>query len=267
MRPIVAVHGFCTAAPDKQSALDGHVVQHDFAVRCAAADDEVAIHGHILERHIVGADQDASFDVLVVAALYRDIAANDIRKNLRKFCAGDVVQRSKDFAATVDIVSADHCPDVGQRPAGNVLFICKFGQIRFRVFVVVQLQRSCYNGHRFLPADQCIRGHCRRTAANIRSHLHGEGYILVVPLAIGYVLVLTDVRGFIAPERAVDDCCHFCAGHVAIGIEDGTGFAVKQAIIYGRADRLGIPCGTVIVLEICCFAGSRSCRRRADGQR
>ena len=165
----------------------------------------------------------------------------------------------------MDIVSAYHRANIGQRPAGNVLFICKFGQICFCVCVVVQLQRSGYNGHRFLPADRCIRGHCRRTAANIRPHLDGEGYILVVPLAIGYVLVLTDVRGFIAPERAVDDSRR--AGHVAIGIEDGTGFAVKQAIIYSRTDRFGIPCGTVIILKIRSLAGDRICRRRADCQR
>ena len=88
---VTKVHGFCTAAPDKQSALDGHVVQHDFAVRCAAADDEVAVHGHVLERHFVGTNQYAALDVLVITALYRDIAANDVRKNLRKFRSRDIV--------------------------------------------------------------------------------------------------------------------------------------------------------------------------------
>ena len=39
IRPSVAVHGFCSAAPDKQSALDGHVVERDFAVCRAAADN------------------------------------------------------------------------------------------------------------------------------------------------------------------------------------------------------------------------------------
>ena len=43
---VIAVHGFRAATPDKQSALDGHIVQHDFAVRRAAADDEVAVYGH-----------------------------------------------------------------------------------------------------------------------------------------------------------------------------------------------------------------------------
>ena len=45
IRPSVAVHGFCTAAPDKQSALNGHVIERDFSIRRAAADDEVAVYG------------------------------------------------------------------------------------------------------------------------------------------------------------------------------------------------------------------------------
>ena len=160
IRPSVAVHGFCTAAPDKQSALDGHVVQHDFAVRCAAADDEVAVHGHVLERHFVGANQDAAFNVLVISTLGHNVSADDVMENLRKFCAGDIIQRFQPFGSAVDIIRADHCPDIGQRPTGNVLFICKFGQVRFGICVVVQFQRTGNNRHGFLPRDRRIWGHC-----------------------------------------------------------------------------------------------------------
>ena len=47
IRPSVAVHGFCTAAPDEQTTLDGHIVQHDFTIRRAAANNQIAVHGHI----------------------------------------------------------------------------------------------------------------------------------------------------------------------------------------------------------------------------
>ena len=157
---VIAVHGFRAAAPDKQSALDGHVVQHDFAVRCAAADDEVAVHGHVLERHFVGANQDAALDVFVVGSLGHNVSADDVMENLRKFCAGDIIQRFQPFGSAVDIIRADHCPDIGQRPTGNVLFICKFGQVRFGICVVVQFQRTGNNRHGFLPRDRRIWGHC-----------------------------------------------------------------------------------------------------------
>ena len=80
---VIAVHGFRAATPDKQSALDGHIVQHDFAICRAAADDEVAVHGHILERYIVGANQNAAFDILVVGSLGHYVSAEDVMENLR----------------------------------------------------------------------------------------------------------------------------------------------------------------------------------------
>ena len=91
MRRIVAVHGFCAAAPDKQSALDGHVVERDFSIRRAAADDKVAVHGHVLERHFVGTNQYAAFDVLIITAFCGDICADNVVENLRKLGACDVV--------------------------------------------------------------------------------------------------------------------------------------------------------------------------------
>ena len=77
IRPSVAVHGFCTTAPDKQSALDGHVIERDFTVCRAAADDEIAVYGQVFQLYIVGADQDAALDVLVIATLYCDTAARN----------------------------------------------------------------------------------------------------------------------------------------------------------------------------------------------
>ena len=47
IRAVVALHGFRAAAPDKQSALDGHVIERDFAICRAAANNQVAVHGHI----------------------------------------------------------------------------------------------------------------------------------------------------------------------------------------------------------------------------
>ena len=54
---------------------------------------------------------------------------------------------------------------------------------------------------------------------------------------------------------------------IAVGVNDRTGCAVKQSVIYGGAYSFGIPCATVVVLEICCFAGSRACRRCGNCQR
>ena len=63
-------------------------------------------------------------------------------------------------------------------------------------------------------------------------------------------------------RKATDFKDYDRTGHRAIRVDDGTGFAVKQSVIHGRRHGFGVPCGTVIVLEICCFAGSRACRRR-----
>ena len=75
----------------QSSGLDGHVVERDFSIRRAAADDEIAVHGHVLERHFVGANQDAAFDVLVISTLGYNVSADDVMENLRKFRARDVV--------------------------------------------------------------------------------------------------------------------------------------------------------------------------------
>ena len=151
LRRIVAIYGFCAAAPDKQSALDGHIVQHNFTIRCAAADDEVAIHGQVFQLYIVGADQDAAFNILVISTLGHNVSANDICKNLCKFCAGDVIQRSKDFAAAVNVVCTDHCPDVRQRPVGNLAAVGKCRQVCFGIRIVVQFQRAGNDRHSLLP--------------------------------------------------------------------------------------------------------------------
>ena len=117
LRPIIAVHGFRAAAPDKQSALDGHVIERDFSIRRAAADDEVAVHGHVFQFHIVGTNENATLDVLVVSTLGHDVSTDNVIENLRKFRACDIVQWGKNLAATMNIVSADHCAHIGQRPA------------------------------------------------------------------------------------------------------------------------------------------------------
>ena len=91
IRAVVAVHGFCAAAPDKQSALDSHVIERNFPIRCAAADNQIAVHGQIFQFHVVGTNENAAFDVLVVGSFYRDITADDVMENLRKFRARDIV--------------------------------------------------------------------------------------------------------------------------------------------------------------------------------
>ena len=63
-------------------------------------------------RAMVGADQDAALDVLVVAAFCGDVCADDVMENLRKFCAGDIIQRGKEFATAVNVVCTDHRADV-----------------------------------------------------------------------------------------------------------------------------------------------------------
>ena len=188
-------------------------------------------------------------------------------ENLRKFRARDVIQRFQTFCASVDIVRTDHCSDVGQRPVGNLAVVGEYGQIRFGIRIVVQFQRTGNDRHSLLTRDRRVRGHCRAAASVVCAHLDGERNIFVVPLVLGNVLVLRNIRRLVAAERPVDDRGHFCAGHIAIRVKRRTGFAVKQAVIHSGANRFGVPCGTVIVLEICCFAGSRSCRRRADCQR
>ena len=72
-------------------------------------------------------------------------------ENLRKFRAGDVVQRRKDFAAAVDIVRTDHCSDVGQRPVGNLAAVGKCRQVCFGIRIVVQFQRAGNDRHSLLP--------------------------------------------------------------------------------------------------------------------
>ena len=85
IRTVIAVHGFCAAAPDKKPAFDSNIIERDFSIRCAAADDEITVYGHVLERHIVGANQYAALDVPIVSALGHNISTNDVVEDLRKF--------------------------------------------------------------------------------------------------------------------------------------------------------------------------------------
>ena len=82
---VLDADGLNAAAPDEQSALDSHVIQRDFTIRCAAADNQIAVHGQIFQFHVVGTNENAAFNVLVVSAFGHNVSANDVVKNLRKF--------------------------------------------------------------------------------------------------------------------------------------------------------------------------------------
>ena len=260
IRAVIAVNGRCAAAPYEQPTFDGHIIERDFAICCAAADDEVAVHGHILDHYFVGADQDTALDVLVVSTLCGNICADNVVKNLRKFCASDIIQRFQPFGSAVDIIRADHCPDIGQRPVGNLASVGECRQVRFCVCVIIQFQRTGYNCHGLLPRNRRVWGHCRVAAPVISAHLHSHCHIVVVPLGLCHVRVLGNVSFDVAAERPVDDSRHLCTGHIAVGVDDGAGFAVQKAIIHSRRHGFGVPCSTVIVAEIRGLASSRICR-------
>jgi len=187
-------------------------------------------------------------------------------ENLRKFRTRDVVQRLQTFGSAVDVICADHCADVWQRPIRNLAAVGECGQVRFRVCVIVQLQRTGHNGHCFLPRDGRIRGHCRVRSAVVCSHLHRHGHIFKIPFVFGNVLVLGNVGFHVAAERAVDDRRHLRTSHIAVWVDDGRALAIQQAVVHGGADRFCVPCGFIEIAEICGFAVDRVCRRRADGQ-
>ena len=260
LRPIIAIHGLRAAAPDKQPPGHGHVVQRDLAISRAAADDEITVHGHVFQLHIVRADQDVAFHVLVIAALGNNVSANDVGENLRELGAGDVVLRGKHLATTVNVIRTDHGADVWHRPIRDFTSIRELRKLGLGIRIVVQLQRSRHHGHGFLPRDGCIRGHTRIAATIVRSHLDSHCNIFKVPLVLGNV-------GFrVAAKRAVDDRRHFCARHIAIGVDDGRAFAVKQSFIHGGTHGIRVPRSTVKVAEVGGFSGC-ACRRCADRQR
>ena len=168
----------------------------------------------------------------------------------------------------MDIVSAYHCTNIGQRPIGDLAAVGECGQIGFCVGFVVQLQCTGHDGHCFLSRDGRVRGHCRRTAPVITAHLDSHCHIIEIPFfGFGHVRVLGNVGFHVAAERPVDDCSHLRACHVAIGVDDGCALAVKQSVIHGRRHGFGVPCSTVIVAEICGLAVDCVCCRRADCQR
>ena len=82
IRAVVAVDRFCASTPDKQSALDGNIIERDFSIRCAAADDKVAAHGHVFQFNVSSANQYAALDVLVVVAFCGDVRADNVMENL-----------------------------------------------------------------------------------------------------------------------------------------------------------------------------------------
>ena len=200
LRAVVAVHGFRAAAPDKQSALDGHVVERNLAVSRAAANDEVTIHGQVFQLYIVGADQDATFNILVISTLGHNVSTNDVMENLRKFRARDVIQRRKDFAATMDIVCTDHRAHIRHRPVGNLASVGERRQIRFGIRIIVQFQRTGNDRHSLLTRDRRIRSHGRSRPTVVSTHLHGHCNVFVIPFGFCNVLVLADVCRLIAPE-------------------------------------------------------------------
>ena len=62
---VVAVHGFRTAAPNKKPALDGYVIQHNFPIRRTTTNNQITVYGHILERHIVGTNENTALETLI----------------------------------------------------------------------------------------------------------------------------------------------------------------------------------------------------------
>ena len=116
IRSAIAINGRRATAPYEQPTFDGHVIERDFAICCAAADNQIAVHGHILEHHIVGTNENAALDVLIVGSLRHNVSADDVVEDLRKFGSCDIVQRFQTFGSAVNVIRANHCPDVGQRP-------------------------------------------------------------------------------------------------------------------------------------------------------
>ena len=84
-------------------------------------------------------------------SLGHDVSADDVVKNLRELGSGDIVQRSKDFAAAVNVVCTDHCTHIRHRPVGNLASVGEYGQIRFGIRIVVQFQRTGNDRHSLLP--------------------------------------------------------------------------------------------------------------------
>ena len=205
--------------------------------------------------------------VFDVFSLDVDIVLDDVCENLRELGAGDVVLRRKNFSSAVNVIRTDHRSHIRQRPVGNLAAVRERGQVCFCVSVIIQLQRSRHNRHSLLPGDGSIWRHARIASTVVGSHLDGEGNIIVVPLGFRHILILRNVRLLVAAKRAVDDCGHLRARHVAVWIDDCAGFSVKQTIVHGGADRFCIPCSTVIVLEICSLASGCACRRRGNCQR
>ena len=148
------------------------------------------------------------------------------------------------------ITGCDHCFHVRQRPCGNILRIRKLGQIRLGVIIQIKLQSSCHNCNGLLTGDCPIRLHAGGGDTVIRPHLDGEGYIFVVPLALGNVLVRRNVCRFITAKRPVCNGSHFRTGQQPVGVKLRLGFAVKQAIIHSGGYRLRVPCFCVHILKI-----------------
>ena len=148
------------------------------------------------------------------------------------------------------ITGCDHCFHVRQRPSGHFLRICKLGQIRLGVIVKIKLQSSCDDRNGLLTGDCPIRLHTAGGNAVIRSHLDGECDIVVVPLALGNVLVRRNVRCFVTAKGTVCNGSHFRTGQQSVGVKLRPGFTVKQAVIYSRGYGFGVPRFGVHILKI-----------------
>ena len=148
------------------------------------------------------------------------------------------------------ITCCDHCLHVRQRPCGNILRIRKLGQIRLGVIIQIKLQSSCDDRNGLLTGDCPIRLHAAGGNAVIRSHLDSQGDIIVVPLALGNVLIRRNVRCFVTAKGTVCNSRHFCTGQQPVGVKLRLGFAVKQAIIHSGGYRFRVPRFGVHILEI-----------------
>ena len=247
---IAAIDRRCAAAPHDKASGDFYIGQRDLAIRSAAADDEIAVNGHILQFDIFRADKQIALVVLRIAAAFGDIGLDDVEVELCKLRSRDVGLWRKPLRATMHITGCDHCSHVRQRPCGNILGIRKLGQIRLGVIVKIKLQSSCDNRNGLLTGDCPIRLHAGGGDTVIRPHLDGECDIFVVPLGFCNVLVRRNVRCFVTAKGTVCNGCHFCTGQQTVGVKLRLGLTVQKPIIHSGGYRFRVPRFGVHILEI-----------------
>ena len=229
------LHGVHTAAAHDQAAVHGHVLQGNIAFSGAVANDQIAGNGDVLQ--CAGLVQDGITGDFAFRCAGGQIILQQVIHDLGELGTGDVACGIEHVVGAGNIAGLHHGSHGVLGPISD--FRAVGVAVQHALVGAGQCEQAGQDGESFLPGD----GHVgvQLVAVALKSaHLHGGGHGIIVPVAGVYIAERGEAGAAVCAEGTGDDSGHLCASQVLTRCDFPVD-AVEQSIIDGVLQRLSGP--------------------------